>query len=103
MVGILFWGWMLGLMGVVIANSDLTFDTGVSLTVNLVGRLIILAVLLTPGAVGAVLAAIIFLEAWYIYGLLVDVRGRQINGDGLLARFGITLAGAGFTGLDYEV
>jgi hypothetical protein len=94
MAGILFWGWMLGLMGAVIANSNLTIDTGILAAVNLIGRIILLAVLMTDAALIGVLLAIIMAEIWVINVILGDARSRRRNGDYLAGSgMGMSISG----------
>jgi len=70
--GILFWGWMAGLMGGMIAaffetNPSARFDAGIFHAVRVLGTLI--GVIVLGASIGPVLLAIIGAEAWVIYQL----------------------------------
>ena len=91
LAGFLFWGWMLGLMGAVIANSNLTIDTGIAAAVNLIGRTILLAVFVTDAALIGVLLAIIMAEIWLINVLLSEAQSLRANGRHFLARSVISM------------
>jgi hypothetical protein len=68
--GILFWGWMAGLMGAMITeyfekNPTARFDSGIFHAVRVVGLLV--GVITLGGSLVPVMAAVLMAEAWVIY------------------------------------